>query len=309
MIELCHKSENSMQRSFAGDSFNSAVYLKRTFPDSEVSYFTAVGTEYYSKQMINLFEAEELNLDFVYQCNTKTPGLYTIRTDACGERSFAYWRNDSAARQAMKFIDQIEVEKLSKQDMFFFSGVSLAVIDANDRTKFWDLIASLKNAGVTIVFDPNYRARLWDSKQDAKKEFEFALSQTDICLPGVDDFEQLYGHRNSLDVAEFCKQFSIGELIIKNGEKGILCVLDGEAHQFDVEPISNVVDTTSAGDSFNGAYLGARLNGYDLGYAVEVASKAASFVIQFQGAIVPQKKYQIFIDSLQMKPSSQAASI
>jgi 2-dehydro-3-deoxygluconokinase len=48
-----------------------------------------------------------------------------------------------------------------------------------------------------------------------------------------------------------------------------------------------VVDTTAAGDSFNGAYFSVRLKGGRVIDAAEAGSKLAAQVIQHSGAIVP----------------------
>lgn len=309
MIELFRKGDNSLKQSFAGDIFNSSVYLKRTFPDIQVSFASAIGIDGYSEQMMALFKCEDIETEFVYRSETKIPGLYAIQTDAQGERSFTYWRSDSAARQVMSYVDSDEIQKLSQQNMFFFSGISLAVVHPDQRVNFWKMVEQLKQAGVEIVFDPNYRARMWDSPEDAKQAFEKALHLADICLPGVDDFEQLYGHRDSLDVVEFCEPFGIRELVIKNGEQGIFCIIDGKPLHFDIDPVSNVVDTTSAGDSFNGVYLGARLKGFNPSYAVELASKAAAEVIQHQGAIIPAGDFQQFVNGLSLTESSNTIRI
>ena len=61
--------------------------------------------------------------------------------------------------------------------------------------------------------------------------------------------------------------------------------------------VENVVDTTSAGDSFNGVYLGARLEGHSVVDSIALASKAAGFVIQHKGAIVDKTAYQQFMAS------------
>jgi 2-dehydro-3-deoxygluconokinase len=302
MIELMTASEDklskTLKQSFAGDVFNTAVYLKRTFSDIKVHLVTAVGKDNFSQDMIQYFKSEDISTDLVFQSETKIPGLYSIQLDDVGERSFTYWRNDSAARQVMQDIDENAMKVLSEGDMFFFSGISLAVIEPEARTAFWNMIDQLKSADVNIVFDPNYRARMWDTPEQAKEQFEQAFSYSDILLPGVDDFEQLYGLTTSEQVYDFCKPYKFDELIIKNGEAGIFCYVNELAYQFDITPVNNVVDTTSAGDSFNGVYLGARAKGFSLSEAVELASKSAAFVIQHHGAIVEQGAYQAFTKEL-----------
>lgn len=295
MIELMNTSSNTMKQSFAGDVFNTAVYLKRTFDDVDVHLVTAVGKDQFSLDMIEYFESENIGSDFVFKSEDKIPGLYSIQLDEHGERSFNYWRSDSAARQVMQHIDEEATSKLAKGDMFFFSGISLAVVEPSAREAFWALVDKLKAAGVQIVFDPNYRPRLWKGPEEAQAQFELALQKSDLSLPGVDDFEQLFGMKSGEEVYNYCKPFGLNELIIKNGEQGILVVVDGETSEFEITPVKNVVDTTSAGDSFNGVYLGARTKGYSVNDSIALASKAAGFVIQHKGAIAPAEEYATFI--------------
>lgn len=301
MIELMTASQessaNTLKQSFAGDVFNTAVYLKRTFSDVNVHLVTAVGKDNFSQNMIEYFKKEHIGTDFVFQSDTKIPGLYSIQVDEVGERSFTYWRSDSAARQVMQHIDENAINTLSQGDMFFFSGISLAVIEPNARADFWVMVEKMKAAGVKIVFDPNYRARMWDNPAQAKEQFEKAFSLSNIALPGVDDFQQLYDLSTSEEVYEFCKPYQFEELIIKNGEAGIFCYTPDESFKFDITPVKNVVDTTSAGDSFNGVYLGARTKNLTISEAIGLASKAAGFVIQHKGAIVEREAYKLFIEA------------
>ena len=120
---------------------------------------------------------------------------------------------------------------------------------------------------------------MWSGPKEAQEQFELALHKSDLSLPGVDDFEQLFGMTTVEDVYNYCKPFGISELIIKNGEQGILVVVDGNTSDFAITPVENVVDTTSAGDSFNGVYLGARTEGYSVNDSITLASKAAAYKI------------------------------
>jgi len=284
-----------LKQSFAGDALNTAVYLKRTFTDLNTYFISAVGSDQLSTDMVDFFEHEHIKTDFVFRSIEKNVGLYAIETDDLGERSFTYWRENSAARQVMSYIDEQVLDIVSTGDIVFFSGISLAVITPTDRAKFWRFIKKIKDLGAILVFDPNYRARMWDTPAQAKAQFEQAFSYADILLPGIDDFEQLYAITTAEAVYDFCKPYQFDELIIKNGEGGIVCYLGEDTYHFPITPVTNVIDTTSAGDSFNGVYLGARANGYNITDAVEIAAKAAGFVIQHHGAIVEQDAYQAFI--------------
>lgn len=77
--------------------------------------------------------------------------------------------------------------------------------------------------------------------------------------------------------------------------KIFVCYVEEQTYHFPITPVNNVVDSTSAGDSFNGVYLGARATVYSINDAVKLASKAAAYVIQHRGAIVEPSAYQTFI--------------
>lgn len=75
MIELMNTSVNTMKQSFAGDVYNTAVYLKRTFPQTNVHLVTAVGTDRFSQNMIACFKDENIQSDLVFQSKTKRQGF------------------------------------------------------------------------------------------------------------------------------------------------------------------------------------------------------------------------------------------
>jgi 2-dehydro-3-deoxygluconokinase len=291
MVELRSTQPNTMQQSFAGDVYNSSVYLKRCFPDIHSGLITSIGEDSLSTKMLGVFSNEKIITDFVFRHPTKVAGMYLIETDEFGERSFIYWRSDAAARKVVEFLDDDVLEKLAESDMFFVSGISLAVLEPTTRSSFWDKVSFLKNRGVKIVFDPNYRPRLWVNEDEARDQFDQAFALADITLPGVEDLSDLYQIQNSQELVEFCKAKNISEVIVKDGPASVVSY-DGQrttSHQ--ITPVERVVDTTSAGDAFNGAYLGARLSGYDIEKAVRYAALAAGIVIQHRGAIAPKMAF------------------
>ena len=291
MIELRRVDESLMNQSFAGDVFNSAVYLKRCFENVSCAMVTAIGNDSLSSAMLETFVQASLDTEMVFRHPQRNAGLYAIETDSTGERSFTYWRSEAAARTIVDFLNPQVITKFEKGDLLFFSGISLAVIEPESRPLFWQKLKDIKDAGVKVVFDPNYRARMWSSTDDAKREFEQAFTFADIALPGVEDLTSLYGISNAEGVIEFCKSFDINEVIVKDGPSSVNTLVDSVHLQHNIIPNKHVVDTTSAGDAFNGVYLGARMSKLSVEGSVELAAKAASIVIQHPGAIAPEEAF------------------
>jgi 2-dehydro-3-deoxygluconokinase len=288
MVELRRDVSGVIAQSFAGDVYNAGVYLKRTCPTINVQLASQVGTDTLSEQMLAAFADEDIDSSLVLQDPQRMPGLYWVNTDASGERSFLYWRESAAARWQVENYDATYIEKLKQADIFFFSGISIAILQPEHRERFWEVLRVLKESGVKIAFDPNYRPKLWQSVEDTKAQYDIAFSLSDIALPGVEDFDMLYGLSDFDAVETFLAPYQINEQVIKDGPNGVVVIADNTRTFISITPVENVVDTTSAGDSFNGAYLGSRMTVGTIEAAVAIAAKMAGTVIQHPGAIIPK---------------------
>lgn len=290
LIELAWDEKGNINQGFAGDVYSVAVYLKRANPAVRVRLLCGMGKDSISHQLVQSLTREGVETSLLLPHPQRHLGLYAIDNDANGERSFIYWRSESAARQTLSLMDMSAL-LASPPSAFYFTGISLAIMEPEDRPRFWQMVTTLADAGTQILFDSNYRPRLWPSVDDARAQYEKAFSVATMILPGVDDFQALYGFANSQSVAEFLAQFSIQTLVIKNGPEQILYGPPGSLSLFQVTPVDRVVDTTAAGDSFAGTLIGNLLAGQSLSTAIERAAQIAGRVIQHKGAILPTKDY------------------
>ncbi|ABG39364.1 2-keto-3-deoxygluconate kinase [Paraglaciecola sp. T6c] len=286
MLELRRDENGQVHTSYAGDTYNSAVYAKRTCPESEVAYLSAVGDDVFSQQLLSNMATEGIDSHLVGCNHERNLGIYSITTDNSGERSFAYWRENSAAKNMLKQCKEslIDDENFA---LIFFSGITLAILDQQDRQKLLSILHRAKSRGVTIAFDPNYRARLWADKTEAKYWLEQAYALADIALPGLEDHDALFQHTDAQQVHDFLNQFGVQEQVIKCGVQGTYVYdLTGIQYHQPFKPAAIQRDTTGAGDSFAGAYLVTRCDGLNIEQATMRASELARTVVQFSGAIV-----------------------
>src|SRR5690606_32444569 len=96
MLELSPDSDR-WQLGYGGDTLNTAIHLARA--GIETAYLTALGSDPLSSGLKDRWTAEGLDCSLVLTHPGRNTGLYAITTDARGERSFTYWRSDSAARE------------------------------------------------------------------------------------------------------------------------------------------------------------------------------------------------------------------
>jgi 2-dehydro-3-deoxygluconokinase len=277
MIELSMDGDQA-HLAVAGDTLNTAIYLKRSWPDVTVDYLTCLGQDMLSNRIVEFIAANDLGHANIQRIAHKSPGLYAINTAPDGERSFTYWRGDSAARQMFSGADFRVLEQF---DSLYLSGITLAILPQNIRLA---LLEWLYAAPVQVIFDSNYRAHLWEDRTTAQKIIAEFWQRADIALPSIDDEMDVFGETEAQVAQRFLTQAKSGAL--KRGARGPLSL--GEPVDAQYEPVTEVMDTTAAGDSFNGGYLGALLSGKGQAAALQAGHAMAARVVQFRGAIIPK---------------------
>lgn len=292
MIELSEKGEN-IKRGFGGDTLNTAVYLARQVDATQLSvdYVTALGSDSFSDQMIAAWQQEQVNTRLIQRLENKMPGLYFIETDAQGERTFWYWRSDAAARYWLDAPDSDAIcQQLAQFDYLYLSGISLAILSAASREKLIELLKNCRANGGTVIFDNNYRPRLWSGQEEAQQAYTAMLSCTDIAFLTLDDEHLLWGQQPLETVISRTRAAGVQEIVIKRGAESCL-IACGEDALIEVPanalPAEKVIDTTAAGDSFSAGYLARRLSGGPPEEAARRGHLTASTVIQHRGAIIP----------------------
>ncbi|WP_122446118.1 sugar kinase [Pseudomonas viridiflava] len=289
MIELQQHADGSLRQSFGGDTLNTAVYLARLLGSGQVDYVTALGDDSFSDAMCKVWSEEGIGLGKVQRLPGRLPGLYCIQTDASGERRFLYWRNEAAVRDCfMTPAAEPILAALTSYDVLYFSGITLAVLGAEGRSRLLMMLAKARSRGAKVAFDNNYRPRLWASVEQAREAYLACLPYVDLALLTEDDEQALYGYTDTDQLLKAYRQRGIDEIVIKRGAQSCIVETDGKRFEIPTQKVERVVDTTAAGDSFSAAYLAARLKGEHPQQAAEAGHRLAGIVIQHPGALVPK---------------------
>jgi 2-dehydro-3-deoxygluconokinase len=290
MIELRHRSATLLDLAYGGDTLNTAVYLARLMRGraARVDYVTALGDDAYSEAMLEAWPAEGVGTDLIARLPGRLPGVYTIRTDERGERSFTYWRSAAAARDMLRGARAEDLAAaLESYDLLYLSGITLSILDDPQRAALMAIADGVRARGGRVAFDSNYRPVGWPGPEAAQAAFDEVLQRVDLALPTLEDEEALYGVENALACADRLHRRGVAEVAVKLGAAG--CFLSSAEFTGEVaaEPVGAVVDSTAAGDSFNAGYLAARLIGADPPAAGRLGNRVAARVIAHPGAVIP----------------------
>ncbi len=285
MAEIRHNVDGGHEVSFAGDTYNTAVYCQRALEaNGQVAYLTCVGTDPLSHSWFNCALEEGLDTSHVREDTQANIGIYSISTDDHGERSFHYWRDQSAARKL--FSDANIDVTLPPARISYLSGITLAIMTPGARLRLMEYLAAESSAGNTLVaFDSNYRPRLWESADTARDVISAMWEIADIALPSMDDERALFSEASDDAVIERFARGNYKACAIKRGELGPVTPNQPALENLNFPPAEKVVDTTAAGDSFNAGYLAAYLAGEDRAACLLAGHACAAYVVGVPGAI------------------------
>jgi 2-dehydro-3-deoxygluconokinase len=292
MIELSQATGGLLARSYGGDTLNTAVYLARL--GVSVDYVTALGDDPWSEEMVRAWEAEGVGTSLVVRVPGRLPGLYLISTDAAGQRTFYYWR-DSAPARLLFDLPQTPaiVQALTGYDAVYLSGVSLSLYGEVGRARLFAALDGARARGTRVVFDTNFRPRGWPDLAAARSAFRAAIAGADVVLASTEDLGLLFGEDG---LAELPTKDPCVEVVLKLAEPAVRICRDKVVCTIAAEPVTGVVDTTAAGDSFAAAYLAARLRGAEPTDAARAGHRLAGAVVRHRGAIIPRSAMPKFDD-------------
>lgn len=173
--------------------------------------------------------------------------------------------------------------------MVYLSGITLAILPPEDRYRLIETLTKLRQQGTEIAFDSNFRSALWESTNAARHFYQLVFAITDLALVTNDDEQALWRDINEEQTLTRLEQQGIKRVALKMGPEGNLYkdFVSGQTQSIPTTPVENVIDTTSAGDSFNAGFLAGWLLGKSPKTCSHQGHQLAGTVIQHKGAIIP----------------------
>jgi 2-dehydro-3-deoxygluconokinase len=268
---------------FGGDVANSMICLSRMLGAGakEISLVTALGDSSYSAWLRQRLMREGIHV--IEPSIAGEPGIYGLPLDSAGHPGFSYWRAQSAARfQQSADLGRFEA-LLGDTQLLLVTGITLALCS---NASFEHLCRWVERyrSDCCVVFDCNFRRRLWDSEAQARDRIGAFERLASLIATGGDDEKTLWGTAETARILERVNRMS-AEYLIRVGSEGCWVGLGRECQHVPTEPVTEVGDTAGAGDCHLAGYIAARISGCGRADAAAYANKAAAVIVSQRGSV------------------------
>ncbi len=273
------KDADCLHKYYGGDSLVVAVSARRL--NSKVGFITCLGNDAFKDFMLSSWEKEGLDTGHIRIVDEKN-GLYMVSRAAEHDKEFIYYRKRIAP--AKLSIDDIDEDYIKSAKIIYASGITQSLsLAAREAVKKAFTIA--KENGVITAYDPNF-STLITTKEDAKEYFEEIIEYTDILfMSSKYDTKSIFEIDSLENIMKNISDFGVQTIVIKSSPNKGYYLYNQHNTTFIPFYTDNIVDTTSSGDAFNGAFLSALANGYSNLEAAKIASIDAGLQAQGIGAI------------------------
>ncbi|ELZ98053.1 phosphofructokinase / 2-keto-3-deoxygluconate kinase (KDG kinase) [Haloferax mucosum ATCC BAA-1512] len=203
--------------------------------------------------------------------------------------SVIYDRRDAAVTTATP--DELPTEAVEDATYYYTSGITPALSDQLRETSRV-LLEFAHSAGVTTVFDVNYRSKLW-TPDEARTALDSLLPYIDVLVVAERDARTVFGLDGSASsiARQLDETHGFETVLVTRGDDGVVAVADGtvtEQGAFETETF----DPIGTGDAFVGGYLASRIRGDALEDALEQGAATAALKRTLDGdlAVVTQQE-------------------
>ena len=283
MIELFSEdpieSADTFTRSLAGDSFNICVALSRL--GTSAGYVTRLGNDPFADYLLGAFEAEGIDTSAVKTVDGFN-AVHFVALLPDGNREFVYYRAGSAPSTLHP--DDLDADYIGSARVLHCSGVAQAISDSA-RATVLRAAQIAKRRGVAVSYDPNYRHQLWSPSEMREAAAEL-MPYVDYLLPNSpEDSRALMDTDDPFEVAERFRGLGVPVVAVTRGADGALISSEDGTVEIPAIAPAGVIDTTAAGDAFNGGFIHGLLNGMSAADAGKLGVATAGLKLRGRGAL------------------------
>jgi fructokinase len=241
-------------------------------------FWTRFGGDDFGTFVRDELDRSDLDTTYVVQDETARTTVALVTHDAAGERSFSFYRENTA--DARMEPGRVTDETLDRMAWVHTTGLTLSL--RSSPTAMLELVERVP-AATTLSFDPNWRAEMWSSRQEFATMVRGLLPEVDVLKTTAEDIGPAgFDTRDPEALLEAIAALGPDTVVLTRGAEGALCYGTPRSpvpglHEHPGYEVDGV-DTTGAGDVFLAGFIAGLTSGLTDGRALLAVANAAGAV-------------------------------
>ena len=262
----------------------------------KVGFIGKVGDDLFGHELKGVLEKVGIGTEGLVMDKEVRTTLAFVKTFPDGDRDFSFYRNPGA--DMMLDRSEVNTDMIASAKVFHFGTLSMTSPSVRQATVY--ALDKAVEAGALISFDPNIREPLWNSMDEARQQVLTGLGYCDYLKISDNEIQWLTGSDDFTEGAEWILDRSgISLIMLSLGRDGSMAFYRKDPKSKDYIYVKaeaflqpNTIETTGAGDTFNGCILHhicekglGDLSENDLKEMLVFANAAASIITTRRGAL------------------------
>lgn len=240
--DICYK------QNAGGAPANVAVMAAKLGTSS--GFIGKLGKDMFGRYLRDTLEKEGVDVSGVILDKDFSTTLAFVRNRPDGDRDFVFYRKNSADLNLS--FSEVDTRLIDDCRLLHFGALTLT--SEPSKSAVINTVEYAKQQGKIISYDPNWRERLWESRETAVKAMRSVLRYVDIIKVSELELQIITDCANLLPAIAKLLNDGVSVVCITQGAKG--CII-ATRHGIERLPTFKVetIDTLGAGDCFFGAFL------------------------------------------------------
>ncbi|MCD1636458.1 sugar kinase [Martelella mediterranea] len=244
-------------------------------------WMSKVGDDEFGEYILNVMRGENVDVSSVRKSAEAQTGVFFRENRASGPSSVYYYRKHSAFSTYGP--DDLDEDYIASARILHLTGITPG-LSATCRAAVDRAVDIAKANNVTVVVDPNYRAKVWGA-EEARECLEPLMLRADHVLAGQEDLAKLTGVTCEKKLLGYLHGLGLPQVILKLGREGAILSGDNTIERVASYLTDRPVDRFGVGDSFAAGFLVGLLEELPVREAVSLGNAVAGWSIRLPGNI------------------------
>ncbi|BCU81572.1 2-dehydro-3-deoxygluconokinase [Polycladomyces abyssicola] len=267
------------EKTIGGAESNMAIGLARL--GHQVGWISRLGNDEFGLYVRNFIRGEGVDTSRVIFDDLHPTAVFFKERQLGQEPRIYYYRKGSAA--SCMTPEDLDESYITQAQFLYITGITPALSASCEATVDRAIELARRN-GLTVVFDPNIRLKLW-SKEEARRVLIDVASRCDIVMPGFEEGEILTGEQTPEKIAACLLANGARVVVVKLGERGAYFATPEQSEYVEGFPVKQIVDPIGAGDAFAAGFLSGLLRGWTYREAVRLGNRTGAYALTVAGDV------------------------